>query len=101
MHRREDVYPEPERFRPERFLEQPAGTYTWIPFGGGVRRCLGASFAQFELKVVLRELVARLDIRAARAEPERRMRRAIVFAPHRGGEVVVTPRVAAAERLAA
>jgi len=101
LHRRADVYDEPRAFRPERFLEKPPGTYTWIPFGGGVRRCLGASFAQFEMKVVLRELVARLDIRAARAEPERRVRRAIVFAPHRGGEVVVTPRVAAAERLAA
>ena len=101
MHRRPDVYEEPRAFRPERFLEKPPGTYTWIPFGGGVRRCLGASFAQFEMKVVLRELVSRLDIRAARAEPERRVRRAIVFAPHRGGEVVVTRRAAAAETLAA
>jgi len=101
MHRRPDVYDEPRAFRPERFLEQPPGTYTWIPFGGGVRRCLGASFAQFEMKVVLRELVSRLDMRAARAEPERRVRRAIVFAPHRGGEVVITRRAAAAERLAA
>ena len=49
-----DVYPDPFAFRPERFLEQPAGTYTWIPFGGGVRRCLGASFAIFEMKAVLR-----------------------------------------------
>ena len=101
MHRRPDVYEEPRAFRPERFLEKPPGTYTWIPFGGGVRRRLGASFAQFEMKVVLRELVSRLDIRAARAEPERRVRRAIVFAPHRGGEVVVTRRAAAAETLAA
>jgi len=101
MHRRPDVYDEPRAFRPERFLEKPPGTYTWIPFGGGVRRCLGASFAQFEMKVVLRELVTRLDIRAARAEPERRVRRAIVFAPHRGGEVVITRRAAAAETLAA
>jgi cytochrome P450 family 135 len=92
VHRRADVYDEPRAFRPERFLENPPGTYTWIPFGGGVRRCLGASFAQFEMKVVLRELVARLDIRAARPEPERRVRRAIVFAPARGGELVVEPR---------
>jgi cytochrome P450 family 135 len=92
MHRRPDVYPSPRAFRPERFLEQPPGTYTWIPFGGGVRRCLGASFAQFEIKVVLRELVARLDIKAARARPERRVRRAIVFAPERGGELVVERR---------
>jgi cytochrome P450 len=101
LHRRPDLYDEPRAFRPERFLEKPPGTYTWIPFGGGVRRCLGSSFAQFEMKVVLRELVSRLDIRAARAQPERRVRRAIVFAPHRGGEVVITRRAAAAERLAA
>jgi cytochrome P450 family 135 len=92
IHRRPDVYPEPRAFRPERFLETPPGTYTWIPFGGGVRRCLGASFAQFEIKVVLRELVRRLDIRPARPRAERRVRRAIVFAPERGGELVVSRR---------
>ena len=92
LHRRPDVYDEPRAFRPERFLDKQPGTYTWIPFGGGVRRCLGASFAQFEMKVVLRELVSRLDIRAARAEPERRIRRAIVFAPARGGEIVAERR---------
>jgi cytochrome P450 family 135 len=101
LHRRPDVYDEPRAFRPERFLEKPPGTYTWIPFGGGVRRCLGASFAQFEMKVVLRELVARLDIRAARAEPERRVRRAIVFAPERGGELVAERRPAPSDRTAA
>ena len=92
IHRDPDVYPEPRAFRPERFLETPPGTYTWIPFGGGVRRCLGASFAQFEIKVVLRELVKRLEIRPARPRPERRVRRAIVFAPERGGELVVARR---------
>jgi cytochrome P450 family 135 len=97
VHRRADVYDQPRAFRPERFLEKPPGTYTWIPFGGGVRRCLGASFAQFEMKVVLRELVARLDIRAARPEPERRVRRAIVFAPQRGGELVVERRRATSQ----
>ena len=101
LHRRADVYDNPRAFRPERFLEKPPGTYTWIPFGGGVRRCLGASFAQFEMKVVLRELVARLDIRAARAEPERRIRRAIVFAPERGGEIVVERRSRSTQALAA
>ena len=68
MHRREDIYPDPHQFRPERFLEQPAGTYTWIPFGGGVRRCLGASFALFEMKTVLQE-VAREPGAAAHAAP--------------------------------
>jgi cytochrome P450 family 135 len=98
IHRRPDIYPEPRAFRPERFLETPPGTYTWIPFGGGVRRCLGASFAQFEIKVVLRELVSRLDIRPARPRPERRVRRAIVFAPERGGELVVVRRAEKRER---
>ena len=82
MHRREDIYPEPDRFRPERFLEQPAGTYTWIPFGGGVRRCLGASFALFEMKTVLQER-RRAASRSSRrsAESERVRRRAITLTP--------------------
>ena len=61
MHTREDVYPDPFAFRPERFLERPAGTYTWIPFGGGVRRCLGATFAIFEMKAVLRAVAASVE----------------------------------------
>jgi cytochrome P450 len=89
VHRRPDIYPEPYAFRPERFIDRPAGTYTWIPFGGGVRRCLGASFAQFEMRVVLRELVRRLELRASDERPERVTRRAITLVPDRGGEVVV------------
>jgi cytochrome P450 family 135 len=92
IHRRPDVYPEPYAFRPERFIEQPAGTYTWIPFGGGVRRCLGASFALFEMRVVLRELVNRLELRVADPRPERVTRRAITLVPERGGQVVVERR---------
>jgi cytochrome P450 len=87
VHRNPDVYPEPERFRPERFLEQPAGTYTWIPFGGGVRRCLGGSFAEFEMSVVLRELVARRSLRAVGREPEHSVRSTITNVPNRGAEV--------------
>ncbi len=89
MHRREDIYPEPRAFRPERFLEQPAGTYTWIPFGGGVRRCLGASCALFEMQVVLSVVARRLQLRASRPEAERITRRAITLVPERGTEVVV------------
>jgi cytochrome P450 len=89
MHRREDVYPEPARFRPERFLEEPAGTYTWIPFGGGVRRCLGASFAQFEMKQVLSALVSRVEVTAHDPAPEPVRRRAITMTPGRGGRIAV------------
>jgi cytochrome P450 len=92
VHRRPEIYPEPDRFRPERFLESPAGTYTWIPFGGGVRRCLGGAFAEFEMSVVLRELVARRRLRAAGGGPEHPVRRTITNVPSRGAEVIVASR---------
>ena len=89
-HRNPDVYPEPQAFRPERFLDTPPGTYTWIPFGGGVRRCLGAAFSQFEMAVVLRELVKRHEIRPADPKPERIFRRAITETPRRNARVVLS-----------
>jgi cytochrome P450 len=88
-HRRPDSYPNPERFEPERFLENPPGTYTWIPFGGGVRRCIGGAFAQYEMQVVLAELVKRRQLKPARAESERVFRRAITETPRRDAEVVL------------
>jgi cytochrome P450 len=92
VHRRPDVYPDPERFRPERFLEQPPGTYTWIPFGGGVRRCLGGAFAEFEMSVVLRELVSRRALRPAGGPPEHSVRSTITNVPSRGAEVIAASR---------
>jgi cytochrome P450 len=92
VHRRPDVYPEPERFRPERFLEHPPGTYTWIPFGGGVRRCLGAAFAEFEMAVVLRELVERRRLIPAGKKAEHSVRSTITNVPNRGAEVVAAKR---------
>jgi cytochrome P450 family 135 len=89
VHRNPETYPDPQSFRPERFLESPPGTYTWIPFGGGVRRCLGASFAQFEMAVVLRELVKRRRIRPAKPESERIYRRAITETPRDDAEVIL------------
>ena len=91
MHRRPDLYPDPLAFRPERFLEQPAGTYTWIPFGGGVRRCLGASFAQFEMAAVLRVLGRRCaSLEPDGVVPERIARRSITLVPEREGRVLVS-----------
>ena len=92
VHRRADVYPDPLAFRPERFLERPAGTYTWIPFGGGTRRCLGASFAQLEMKVALQTILAMAELEPDRAEPERIARRAITMTPARGAAVVLRHR---------
>jgi cytochrome P450 family 135 len=89
VHRREDVYPDPEAFRPERFLDRPPGTYTWIPFGGGVRRCLGAAFAQMEMQVVLQTLAQSVRLEAV-GGAEGVRRRGVTLVPARGGEVRAT-----------
>ena len=87
---RPDDLPGTRPFRPERFLETPPGTYTWIPFGGGVRRCLGAAFAQQEMAIVLRELVARRDDPPTDPAAERPFRRAITETPRHNAEVVLS-----------
>jgi cytochrome P450 len=90
IHRRGDLYPEPRAFRPERFLGDGApDTYTWVPFGGGTRRCLGASFALMEMRIVLRRVLDRVDFIAATREPERIQFRAITQAPRHGARIVV------------
>jgi cytochrome P450 len=97
-HTRADVYPEPFAFKPERFLEDPPETYAWVPFGGGVRRCIGASFAEFEMRIVLREVLARCDLHKANPAPERTGRRNITLSPRDGTPVVLTARRLAGER---
>jgi cytochrome P450 len=89
VHARADVYPEPEAFRPERFVDDGPGTYTWIPFGGGVRRCLGAAFAQEEMRIVLREIAARAELLPADPRPERPRMRNVTIAPEHEGRVVL------------
>jgi cytochrome P450 len=92
LHHREDVYPDPFSFRPERWLGRKPGTYEWIPFGGGTRRCLGAALAMAEMRVVLREMARRLDLEADRPEPERPQHRNVTMIPARGGRVVLRKR---------
>jgi cytochrome P450 len=104
VHRDRGIYPQPEAFRPERFLQREEdgrirgrspGTYTWIPFGGGRTRCLGASFAMLEMKVVLSAVLSRCEVEALRAAPERTRRRSITLSPAGQATVVLRDRVSA------
>jgi cytochrome P450 family 135 len=83
---------EPREFRPERFLEGQPEPYTWIPFGGGTRRCLGAAFATVEMKTVLRAVLSELELRADRPQPERARMRHITLVPSRGARAIASER---------
>ncbi|HWH20005.1 MAG TPA: cytochrome P450, partial [Solirubrobacterales bacterium] len=89
VHHREDVYPDPFSFRPERWLGRKPGTYDWIPFGGGIRRCLGAALAMAEQRVVLTTMARRLDLEAPTPAPERAMHRNVTMIPAQGATVVI------------
>jgi cytochrome P450 len=84
-----ELFPDPERFRPERFLDAQPSSYSWIPFGGGLRRCVGAAFAQLEMRIVLREIFTRVELRAPRSRPERAKVRNITLTPANGATVIV------------
>jgi cytochrome P450 len=92
LHHRADVYPEPHLFRPERFLDRKPGTYTWIPFGGGIRRCLGAELAMAEQRVVLAAIARRTDLEAPDPAPEIGRQRNVTMLPRHGGRVVMRHR---------
>lgn len=88
-HRLPRLYPRPAAFRPERFLDRTPDAYAWIPFGGGVRRCLGAGFATLEMKEVLRTVLRRARLRAPDPRPESARRRAVTLAPSRDALAVM------------
>ena len=91
-HQDPESFPEPERFRPERFLEGEVAPNTWIPFGGGVRRCIGAGFSLMEGVAVLREVLTRLDVRVVDGHTDTPRVRNITSVPDKGARIVVTPR---------
>jgi cytochrome P450 len=88
VHRRPELWPEPTRFRPERFLDGAPEPFSWIPFGGGVRRCVGAAFAALEMREVLRAVAERVRLEPDRPAGERMLRRGVTLSPSRGGTVV-------------
>jgi cytochrome P450 family 135 len=89
VHRREDLYPQADEFRPERFLEEGAQSYAWLPFGGGIRRCIGAALAQAEMAEVIRSVLGRVELEPVRSEPEPVVLRGITLAPRYGTPVRV------------
>jgi hypothetical protein len=95
LHHDPELYPDPYTFSPDRFVGRAPGTYTWIPFGGGRRRCLGASFAIQEMKIVLRSVLSRYELAPAASDPEHVQRRSITFSPAGGATVVLRPRTPA------
>jgi cytochrome P450 len=99
VHHREDIYPHPFRFEPERFLERPPDNYTWLPFGSGVRRCVAAQFAQLEMKRVMQTVLQEVELGPAAAYgSQRATRSSVAFAPGDQAPVVVKRRLGAAER---
>ncbi len=90
-HRRPELWPDPTAFDPSRFLDGAPEPFSWIPFGGGTRRCLGAAFATLEMREVLRAVAQRFDVRPDRAQGERMRRRSVTLAPARGARIIVDP----------
>jgi cytochrome P450 len=95
VHRRPDIYPDPERFRPERWLEKDPLSPEWIPFGGGDRHCIGRSFAMTEMKSVLKAIARRTRLAPANIADEKLQRRRVLFIPSEGAKAILTERTPA------
>ncbi|MER3589691.1 MAG: cytochrome P450, partial [Mastigocladus sp. ERB_26_1] len=89
-HQREDLYPEPKQFKPERFLERQFSPYEFLPFGGGAKRCIGAAFAQFEMKLILATILSRLELALLDNSDVKPKRRGLVTGPDRPIQMVVS-----------
>ena len=92
LHADPDVYPEPDRFDPQRFIDEKPNTFSWVPFGGGTRRCVGAAFANMEMDVVLRTVLRHFTIEATTEPGEKWHSRGVAFTPKKGGRVTVRRR---------
>jgi cytochrome P450 len=90
VHSSSEQYPDPDRFDPDRMVGTTHGPTTWLPFGGGNRRCLGATFAMAELRIVLREVLRRVELRTTAAQGERQRVKHVILTPHRGARIFVT-----------
>jgi cytochrome P450 len=92
-HHREDLYPEPKRFKPERFLERQFSPYEYLPFGGGNRRCIGYAFAQFEMKLVLATVLSNFQLALVDNRPIKAVRRGITLTPSKGVPMIMTSQI--------
>ncbi len=92
VHRRPELWPNPEQFNPDRFLETRQSPYTFFPFGGGSRRCLGAAFASYQMKIVIAEILSRVEMKKVDGYTARATRTGIAFAPSDGLPVIATNR---------
>ena len=90
LHQREDLYPEPKQFKPERFLERQFSTYEYMPFGAGTRRCIGAALAEFEMKLVLGTILKQYQLELAESRPVKPQRRGLTLGPASGIKMMMT-----------